>query len=395
MSEGPLAGLRVVDLTRVLAGPFCTMLLADLGAEVIKVETPPAGDPIRVQGGMRDGFSWYFAGFNRNKRSITLNLRTTEGMNILKDLLKSADVLVENFRPTVLDDMGLTEEVLRKLNADLVVCSISGYGKTGPYRNRPAFDFIAQAMSGFMSSTGYPDSEPLRAGLPISDLVAGLYGALAVCASLVRRQRAGKGDRIDVALVDSILSFASYFAAQYFATGEPMERCGNDHPVVAPYGLFRASDGDVAIAPSNDQIYERLVKALGLTEELSAPEFATNAERMRNREQINAIINARISQHTRDFWVERLNAAGVPCGPVLTYQEAFEDPQVAAREMVIDVDHPGRGPVRMIGFPIKLAEAQCKIRLPAPELGAHTDEVLRSLGYNASEISELRDRGVV
>lgn len=395
MSEGPLAGLRIVDLTRVLAGPFCTMLLADLGAEVIKVETPPAGDPIRAQGGMRNGFSWYFAGFNRNKRSITLNLRTTEGMSILKDLLKSADVLVENFRPTVLDDMGLTKEVLKELNDDLVVCSISGYGKTGPYRNRPAFDFVAQAMSGFMGSTGYPDSEPLRAGPPISDLIAGLYGALAVCASLVRRHRAGKGDRIDVALVDSILSFASYFAAQYFATGVPMERSGNDHPVVAPYGLFRASDGDVAIAPSNDQIYGRLVKALNLTEELSAPEFATNADRMRNREKINAIISARIGQQTRDFWVERLNAAGVPCGPVLTYQEAFEDPQVVAREMVIDVDHPGRGPVRMTGFPIKLAEAPCKVRLPAPELGADTDDVLKSLGYDDSEISGLRDKGVV
>ncbi|WP_226583135.1 CaiB/BaiF CoA transferase family protein [Acuticoccus sediminis] len=394
MSQGPLAGVRVVDLTRVLAGPFSTMLLADLGAEVIKVETP-AGDQIRGQGGMRNGFSWYFAGFNRNKRSVKLNMRTVEGMAILKDLIRTADVLVENFRPTVLDTMGLTEEVLKALKPDLIVCSISGYGQTGPYKDRPSFDFIAQAMSGFMSSTGYPDREPLRAGLPISDLIAGLYGALAVSASLRRREVTGEGERIDVALVDSILSFASYFAANYLATGTAMERTGNDHPVVAPYGVFRAKDGDVAIAPSNDQIYGRLVDALGLREALSGPDFATNAARMKNRPRVNAIIDAKIGEDTRDHWIDRLNAAGVPCGRVLTYPEVFEDPQILAREMVCEVEHPGRGPIRMVGFPMKLSEAPCEMRNPAPELGADTTPVLEALGYDAERIAALRDGGVI
>ncbi|RAH96736.1 carnitine dehydratase [Acuticoccus sediminis] len=394
MSQGPLAGVRVVDLTRVLAGPFSTMLLADLGAEVIKVETP-AGDQIRGQGGMRNGFSWYFAGFNRNKRSVKLNMRTDEGMAILKDLIRTADVLVENFRPTVLDTMGLTEEVLKALKPDLIVCSISGYGQTGPYKDRPSFDFIAQAMSGFMSSTGYPDREPLRAGLPISDLIAGLYGALAVSASLRRREVTGEGERIDVALVDSILSFASYFAANYLATGTAMERTGNDHPVVAPYGVFRAKDGDVAIAPSNDQIYGRLVDALGLREALSGPDFATNAARMKNRPRVNAIIDAKIGEDTRDHWIDRLNAAGVPCGRVLTYPEVFEDPQILAREMVCEVEHPGRGPIRMVGFPMKLSEAPCEMRNPAPELGADTTPVLEALGYDAERIAALRDGGVI
>ncbi|WP_108663216.1 CaiB/BaiF CoA transferase family protein [Acuticoccus kandeliae] len=394
MSQGPLAGIRVVDLTRVLAGPFSTMLLADLGAEVIKVETP-AGDQIRGQGGMRDGFSWYFAGFNRNKRSVKLNMRAAEGMAIVKDLIRTADVLVENFRPGVLGKMGLTEEVLKALKPDLVVCSISGYGQTGPYKDRPSFDFIAQAMSGFMSSTGYPGREPLRAGLPISDLIAGLYGALAVSAALRRREVTGKGERIDVALVDSILSFSSYFAANYLATGKEMERTGNDHPVVAPYGVFRAKDGDVAIAPSNDQIYGRLVDALGLREALSGPDFDTNAARMKNRARVNAIIDSKIGEDTRDHWIDVLNAAGVPCGRVLTYPEVFEDPQILAREMVCEVDHPGRGPVRMVGFPMKLTEAPCEMREPAPELGADTAGVLEALGYGPERIAALRDGGVI
>ncbi|ORE90930.1 CaiB/BaiF CoA transferase family protein [Acuticoccus yangtzensis] len=394
MSQGPLAGIRVVDLTRVLAGPFSTMLLADLGAEVIKVETP-AGDQIRGQGGMRDGFSWYFAGFNRNKRSVKLNMRTAEGMAVVKELVATADVLVENFRPGVLAKMGLTDEVLKALKPDLVVCSISGYGQTGPYKDRPSFDFIAQAMSGFMSSTGYPDREPLRAGLPISDLVAGLYGALAVAATLRRREVTGKGERIDVALVDSILSFSSYFAANYLATGNEMGRNGNDHPVVAPYGVFRARDGDVAIAPSNDQIYDRLIDALELREALAGPDFATNAARMKNRPQVNAIIDAKIGTNTRDHWVDVLNAAGVPCGRVLTYPEVFEDPQTKAREMLCEVEHPGRGPVRMLGFPMKLTEAPCEMRAPAPELGADTDTVLAALGYDPERIASLRESGVI
>jgi CoA:oxalate CoA-transferase len=395
MSRGQLNGVRVVDLTRILSGPFCTQLLADLGAEVIKIETPPAGDPVRVQGGIKAGLSWYFAGFNRNKRSVSLNLRTAAGKAILRRLIASADVLVENFRPTVLEQMGFGFEELKTIKPDIIVCSISGYGKTGPYRDRPSFDFIAQAMSGFMSTTGYRDGEPLRAGLPVSDLVAGLYAALAVSSALVRRDRTGQPEQIDVSLTDSLLSFASYFGSTYLATGVSLPRNGNDHPVVAPYGLFRAADGDVAIAPSNDSIYERLVDALQIQEVRDDPDFETNELRMRNRDRINEIVGAKIRQRSCDSWIETLNRAGVPCGRVLTFAQAFEDPQVLAREMVLEVDHPGRGPVRMIGFPIKFREAACVIRSPAPELGADTEAVLSGLHLGDDEIQALRDEGVI
>jgi CoA:oxalate CoA-transferase len=395
MPQGQLSGVRVVDLTRILSGPFCTQLLADLGAEVIKIESPPAGDPIRAQGGVKDGLSWYFASFNRNKRSVSLNLRTPEGKAILRRLIATADVLVENFRPTVLDQMGFGFEELKAIKPDIVVCSISGYGKTGPYRDRPSFDFIAQAMSGFMSTTGYADGEPLRAGLPVSDLVAGLYAALAVSSALWRRDRTGQPEQIDVSLTDALLSFASYFGSTYLATGVSLPRNGNDHPVVAPYGLFAATDGDVAIAPSNDQIYERLVDALGIEEVRHDPDFSTNELRVRNRARINAIVGAKIRQRSRDSWIETLNRAGVPCGRVLTFAEAFCDPQVLAREMVVEVDHPGHGPVRMIGFPMKFREAACAMRSPAPALGSDTEAVLTALDYDDAEIQALREQGII
>jgi CoA:oxalate CoA-transferase len=395
MGDGQLHGIRIVDLTRILSGPFCTQLLADLGAEVIKIESPGAGDPIRSQGAIKEGLSWYFAGFNRNKRSITLNLRTDEGKAILRDLVAGADVVVENFRPTVLDAMGFGFEALKAIKPDIILCSISGYGKTGPYRDRPSFDFIAQAMTGFMAANGREGEEPIRAGQPVSDLVAGLYAALAVSAALVRRNRTGKPEQIDISLSDSLLSFASYIGSTFLATGVQLPRTGNDHPLVTPYGLYAAKDGDVAIAPSNDQIYRRLVDALGIQEVLDDPDFATNELRVRNRKRINAIVGAKIAQGRRDEWIEKLNAAGVPCGRVLTFAEAIEDPQVQTREMVLEVDHPGRGPVRMVGFPMKFKEGSCTIRSPAPELGADTEAVLAGLDYGPSTIERLRARGVI
>jgi crotonobetainyl-CoA:carnitine CoA-transferase CaiB-like acyl-CoA transferase len=392
-APGPLDGIRVVDLTRVLAGPFCTLLLADLGADVIKVETPE-GDPVRRQGAVREGLSWYFAAFNRNKRSVVLDLRRPGGRGLLERLLGTADVLVENFRPGVLEDMGLAPEGLRARHPALVCCRISGYGQTGPYRDRPAFDFIAQAMSGFMSVNGVEGGPPLRSGLPVSDLVAGLYAALGVTAALARRARTGRGDVVDTAMMDGLVSFTAYLGAECLATGAVPPRTGNDHPIVAPYGLFAASDGDIAIAPANDQVYERLLEALELGELRDHPDFATNALRVRHRARINALVGARIALGTRQHWIERLNRAGVPCGRVLSLPEAFADPQTAAREMVLEVEHPGHGPVRMPGFPVKLAEAPCRVRRPAPALGAHTDEVLAELGLDAAERAALRRDGV-
>jgi crotonobetainyl-CoA:carnitine CoA-transferase CaiB-like acyl-CoA transferase len=390
----PLSGIRVVDLTRILAGPFCTMLLADMGADIVKVEAPGAGDPLRGQGAMRDGLSWYFAAFNRNKKSLALNLRSEAGRNPLARLIAASDVLVENFRPGVLAAIGFDEARLKALKPDLVVCNISGFGDSGPYRDRPSFDFIAQAMSGFMAVTGEAGGAPLRAGPPIADLVAGLYGALGVCAALVRRGRTGAGERVGASLNNGLISLLAFLAANYFATGEVPARSGNDHAIVAPYGMFRTGDGEVAIAPSQEQSYQRLVDALGAGEWRGDPRFATNDLRVANRAAINAAVEARLAGATTAEWIDRLNAAGVPCGRVMGLPEVFADPQVQDQQMVVTQHHPGHGEVRMLGFPVKFAEAPCALRRPAPELGADTDSILAELGYSPEDIAGMRAAGV-
>ncbi|MGH7040382.1 MAG: CaiB/BaiF CoA transferase family protein [Stellaceae bacterium] len=391
----PLSGLRVVDLTRILAGPFCTMLLADMGAEVIKIETPGSGDPVRRQGAIRDGLSWYFAAFNRNKRSLTLNLRHAEGRQVLARLIAKSDVLVENFRPGVLDAMGFDQARLDALNPALVVCGISGFGASGPYRDRPSFDFIAQAMSGLMSATGEAAGPPLRAGPPIADLAAGLYGALGICAALVRRARTGKGERVGASLNNAAISLLGFLAANYFATGAAPARTGNDHAIVAPYGLFHTQDSEIALAPSQEESYQRLIEALALPELRDDPRFLTNDLRVANRAAINAAIAARLKTDTAAHWIDTLNAAGVPCDRVMTLSEVFADPQVREQQMAVTVDHPGHGAVRMLGFPLKFAEAPCRVHRPAPDLGADSDAVLRELGYSSGEIAQLRASGAV
>ncbi len=393
----PLSGTKVLDLTRILAGPFCTQLLADLGAEVIKVEQRGRGDPVRGQGAIKDGLSWYFAQFNRNKMSITLDLYQDEGKRVLADLLRRAHVLVENFRPGVLARMGFAPDRLRALNPDLVVASINGYGSVGPYADRPAFDFIAQAMSGFMSVNGSAGGEPLRAGPPISDLVAGLYAAFGVVSALLARERGTTpgGQRVEAALTNGLISMMAYFSAAYLATGELPERTGNDHPVVYPYGLFHAADGDVAIAPSTPAIVERLLQELGLADLLSDPDFATNAARIAHRERLRAIVNAKIAARTVADWILRLNRAGVPCGRVMDLADVFADPQVLAQEMVLEAEHPGHGRVRMTGFPVKLDATPARLRRPAPGLGEHTDAVLAEAGYDPDRIAALRQAGVI
>jgi crotonobetainyl-CoA:carnitine CoA-transferase CaiB-like acyl-CoA transferase len=393
----PLSGIRVVDLTRILAGPFCTQLLADLGAEVIKVEPPGRGDPVRGQGAIRDGLSWYFAQFNRNKKSLTLDLYTEEGRAVLADLIRRADVLVENYRPGVLARMGFDPARLDELNPALVVGSVNGYGSTGPYVDRPAFDFIAQAMSGFMSVNGAAGQEPMRAGPPIADLIAGLYAAFGIVAALLARGGAGsaRGQRVEASLTGGLISMLAYFSAQYLATGRLPERTGNDHPVVYPYGLFHAADGEVAIAPSTPVHVRRFLETLQLAHLLDDPAFADNAARLRNRERLRTLINAKIGEASVDAWIGCLNAAGVPCGRVMTLAEVFADPQVLAQEMVLEIEHAGHGPVRMTGFAVKLSGTPAKLRRPAPGLGEHTDAVLGELGYAPERIASLRAAGII
>jgi crotonobetainyl-CoA:carnitine CoA-transferase CaiB-like acyl-CoA transferase len=373
--NSPLSGVRVVDLTRILSGPFCTMLLGDMGADVVKVEPPGEGDPIRTQGKFMNGLSTYFAAFNRNKRSIVIDLRTGTGKERVMDLLRKADVLVENFRPGVLDAMGFTSERLEEINPRLIVASINGYGSSGPYAQRPAFDFIAQAMSGFMSLNGNPEDKPMRTGIPASDLLAGLYAAFGVVNALRARDMTGRGQRVEAAMVDSIMSLFAWYAADHLATGEPAKRSGNDHPITAPYGMFSASDGDIAVAPSTEAILDRFLGIIGLPDLRRDARFATNALRMKHRAALDDMINQRLRADTQASWVARLNAAGVPCGLVQSLPDALADPQTAHQDMVISVDHPGRGTVRMLGFPVKLSGTPCRVRYPAPEHGEHGAEV--------------------
>ncbi|MFL5254195.1 MAG: CaiB/BaiF CoA transferase family protein [Rhodopila sp.] len=390
----PLSGVKVLDLTRVLSGPFCTALLGDLGADVIKVEAPE-GDSVRGQGAIKDGLSWYFAQFNRNKRSLRLDLRKPAAKAILARLIERSDVLVENFRPGVLARMGFDDDRLKALQPRLVTCSINGFGSTGPYRDRPAFDFIAQAMSGFMSVNGGPNDPPLRSGLPISDLVAGLYAALSITAAVLHARATGQGQRAEVSLTNGLVSLLAYIATNTFAIGVTPPRSGNDHPIAAPYGLFPTRDGQIALAPADDAFFRRLADALGEPGLKIDPLYATQSARVANRAQINAIVGGKLAGNTTAYWVETLNAAGVPCGPVNSIAEVFADPQIQAQQMVIDVDHPGHGLVRMLGFPIKLSETPCRVRRSAPELGEHSDAVLAELNYSEAERTAWRRDGVI
>jgi crotonobetainyl-CoA:carnitine CoA-transferase CaiB-like acyl-CoA transferase len=393
--DQPLAGVRVIDLTRILSGPFCTMLLGDMGAEVVKIEPPNRGDEVRGQGAVIDGLSWYFASFNRNKRSVTLDLKSEEGRAVLARLIEGADVLAENFRPGVLARMGFDKARLEALNPRLVVASVNGYGSTGPYVDRPAFDFITQAMSGFMSVNGTPESGPLRAAPPLTDLIAGLYAAFGVVAALRARDGSGRGQFVEASMMNGMISMMAYLSAAQLAMGETPPPTGNDHPIAAPYGLFHAADGDVAVAPSTTPVLERFLGTIGLGHILDRPDFDTNAKRVARRAELNAMVNERMRTDTQENWIRRLNAAGVPCGRVQSLREVFEDPQVLAQEMVLDVDHPGHGTVRMTGFPVKLSETPCRVNRPAPNLGADTEAVLSEAGYTTQQIACLRACGAV
>ena len=390
-----LQGIRVVDLSRIVSGPFCSMFLADMGAEVIKIEDVDDGDPVRRQGVMRNGFSLYFASFNRNKRSLTLDLRSAEGKEILKRLIATADVLLDNFRPGVMEKIGLTREALKRIKPDLVSCHVTGFGMDGPYADRPAFDFIAQAMSGFMSVNGTEGEAPVRASPPLSDLIAGAYAAMGVCAALVRRERTGQGEEVATSLTDSMVANLAYLASHYFETGEQPLRTGNDHSLVAPYGLFDASDGQVAIAPSNDQVYFKLLDAIGLSQLRTHPDFLTNRDRFQRRAAINALVNDKIREQPIAHWVEVLNAAGVPCGRVMSLKEVFDDPQIRHQQMKLTIEHPQYGPLDVLGFPIKFSDDPCRIHRPPPDLGADTEPILRDLGYAPAQIADFRGRRVV
>jgi crotonobetainyl-CoA:carnitine CoA-transferase CaiB-like acyl-CoA transferase len=390
-----LDGIRVLDLTRILSGPFASMFLADMGAEVIKLEDPAMGDPVRQQGAAVNGYSLYFANFNRNKRSLTLDLRHPEAPAVLRQLIQRCDVVLNNFRPGVMDDMGLSWAALQQLKPDIISCHVTGFGLDGPYAQRPSFDFIAQAMSGFMSVNGFADGPPMRAAPPISDLVAGSYAAMGVLAALVRRGRTGLGEEVSTSLTDSMTSMLAFLATNFFANGQLPQRTGNDHALASPYGLFEASDGQIAVAPSNDSFYFKLLAALDLQHLKDRPEFANNTLRFENRTAINGEINARTRLMPVAHWIDVINRAGVPCGRVLNVAEVFADPQTQHQQMRVTIDHPEHGALDVLGFPIKFTQAPCTMHRPPPALGGDTDEILRELGLAPDQIHHLRQAKVI
>jgi CoA:oxalate CoA-transferase len=390
----PLSGIRVLDLGRFVAGPFCAVLLGDMGAEVINIEIPGRGDDTRSHGVIVNGESAYFVGMNRNKRGLTLDLKTEEGKEIFRRLVRQADVVVENFRPDVMRKLGLQYEILREINPAIIYCGISGFGKDGPYALRPSFDFIAQGMSGLMSITGFPDRDPVRVGIPISDFVAAIYAAYGILAALVERQRTGQGQEVQISLVDGMVSLLSFQADKVFGRGEVPERGGNDHGVTSPYGTFKALDGYINIAPAGDFMWERLARALGREDLIQDPRFLTNDLRCQHRMEINQIITEITSKRTMAEWIEYLNKAGVPCGPIYNVPQAFADPQIRHQEMVLELEQPS-GRVKTLGFPLKLSRTPAALHRAAPQLGQHTEEILADLGYSSAAIKDLAAQGVI
>jgi len=389
--NAPLEDIRVVDLSRFLAGPFCTQLLADYGADVVTIESP-RGRELAAPGG-RD--SYFFLSAHRGKRSLALDLRREEGRDVLARLLERADVLVENFRPGVLAALGFAPAELLARHPRLVVCSISGFGATGPYAERPGFDPIAQAMSGLMSLTGTAESGPTRVGIAISDLLAGIFGAHGIQLALLARGRTGRGQLVDTSLLEATIGVLSWGAGMYFESGKSPGPAGHHHPLTAPAGRFRARDGFLVVAAATDAIFDRLALALGRSEWVLDERFQGVPARMRNRPALFAALEEVFATDDVAHWVEKLNAAGVPAGPVLGLADVFADPQVLAREMLVRLPHPERETFLTTGLPVKLSETPGAIRRAPPLHGEHTATVLAEAGYGEAEIERLANEGVI
>lgn len=393
---GPLSGFVVVDLTRVLSGPYCTMVLADLGARVIKVEQPGKGDDTRHWGPPFLGAeSAYFLSINRNKESVTLDFKPAGGRTLLERLLARADVFVENFRPGTLDRAGFGWDTVHRKFPKLVYASISGYGQTGPRRDEAGYDAVMQAEGGLMSVTGDPDRPGYRLGVAITDMVAGLYCAQGITAALLARERSGNGQRVDIGMLDTTAALLTYQAANWFATSKVPQRQGNRHATIAPYETFTTSDGEIVIAVGNDGIWKRFCEAAGLPELAVDPRFATNKDRMENYEAMRPPIDRAFRLKSSAEWIAILNGAGVANGAVRDIGQMLGDPQLAARHMVETLMHPTVGATKVIGAPIKLSENEASLRMAPPVLGQHTDAVLAELGYTPAEIAELRAQRVV
>jgi formyl-CoA transferase len=397
LKNGPLAGVRVLDLTRVLAGPYCTMFLGDLGAEVVKVEQPGVGDDTRGWGPpFVGGESAYFLCINRNKKSITVDLKRREGIDLVRRLTGFADVLIENFRPGTMERLGLDEKNLHALNPRLIYASLSGFGADGPMSDAPGYDLIIQAWGGLMSITGAPDGEPTKVGVAIMDLVAGLMLGKAIVAALFAREKIGIGQKIDTSLLEAEVASLINVGSNYLIAGTTAERWGNAHPSIVPYQSFKTADGYLVIGVASEGIWQRFCEAIGKTQMADDPRFAKNADRVDNRSLLIAILTELFRSHDNEYWLKLLNAAEVPCAPIQTIDQVFAAPQVRHRDMLVEVEHPTAGTVRMAGIPVKFSATPATVRLSPPLLGEHTEEVLSSwLGMSDQEIADLKVKKVI
>lgn len=406
--SGPLSHIKVLDLSRVLAGPWAGQNLADLGAQVIKVERPGKGDDSRGYAPpfLKDGQgretteSAYFCAANRGKKSITVNLSKPEGQRLVRELAQQSDVLIENYKVGDLARYGLGYGELKPLNPGLIYCSVTGFGQTGPNKDRPGYDFMAQGMGGLMSITGeadnMPGGGPQRVGIPIIDMTTGMYATIAICAALAGRAVTGKGQWIDVALLDTCVAFLANQAMNYFATGESPARIGNAHPNIVPYQTFRTKDGNIILACGNDNLFNKFCEAAGCAHLPREPRFATNAERVKNRAEITRLLNEVFAQRTTREWVELLDNAGVANGPINTIAEVFKEPQVIARGMKLELPHAAVGNVPLVASPMRFSETPLRHELAPPTVGQHTDEILReTLKLTEAEIAQLRADGAV
>jgi crotonobetainyl-CoA:carnitine CoA-transferase CaiB-like acyl-CoA transferase len=395
-SSGPLAGVRILDLSRILSGPFATMIFADLGADVIKLENPRTGDDTREWAPPYQGDqSAYFLSVNRNKRGIAVDLKAPRGREIAMRLVDISDVVIENFRPGTAGRLGLGYDDLSARNPRLIYASISGFGQTGPYVSEPGYDAIAQALGGLMSVTGEADGAPVRVGNSAADLGASMWAAIGILAALHARHTTGVGEWIDISLLDGQIASLTYLAGGYFASGEVPRRYGSAHPSIVPYQALRTADGHLMVAVGNDTLWQRFAPLIGLPELVDDPRFVGNPQRVANRAQLIPLIEAALAVRSSAAWAEDLTRVGIPAGAINSIAAALEHPQVLARNMVLTTEHPTAGTLRMTASPIKLSRYTATVRRPPPLLGEHTDEVLGELGYSDADIATLRDEGVI
>ena len=393
---GPLKGIRVLDLTRILAGPYATMILRDLGAEVIKIEQPGVGDEARDFGPFKNDFSLYFMSVNRGKKSVTLNLKAPRGKELLLELVKGSDILVENFRPGTMEKLGLGYESLKAHHPSLLYAACSGFGQTGPYAMRGAYDMIIQGMGGIISITGEPDRPPVRVGTSIGDITSALFTAIGILSALRHRDQTGEGQLIDVGMLDCQVAILENAMVRYFSTGDIPRPLGRRHPAITPFEIFESADGYVVIAIGNNELWRKFCEHVNHPGLIDDERFHTNALRTENHESLFPILAEIMCRRTTNEWIEALEGIGVPCGPVNTVDKVANDPQVLAREMIAEVEHEVTGTVQIPGIPIKLSETPGQIDAPAPNLGEHTSEVLTSLlGLEAAEVNQLKQDEVV